>query len=57
MSAATPHRRAREPASDGGIGVIYWIIGGVVVVLVRHRPDHLQRREEGRGGAAEGRRS
>ena len=33
MSAATPTPPPHEPASDGGFGVIYWIIGGVVLVL------------------------
>ena len=32
MSASTPPP-AQEPASDDGLGVIYWILGGVVVVL------------------------
>lgn len=34
MSAATPTPPPQEPASDGGFGVFYWIIGGVVLVLV-----------------------
>ena len=32
MSASTPPP-AQEPASEDGLGVIYWILGGVVVVL------------------------
>ena len=30
MTASTPPA-GQEPASDGGLGVIYWILGGVVV--------------------------
>jgi hypothetical protein len=34
MSGPTPTTPPpHEPESDGGLGVIYWIIGGVVVVL------------------------
>lgn len=33
MTASTP-TPPPEPASDGGLGVIYWIIGAVVLVLV-----------------------
>jgi hypothetical protein len=33
MSGPTPTPPPQEAASDGGLGVIYWIIGGVVVVL------------------------
>jgi hypothetical protein len=33
VTASTP-TPAQEPTSDDGLGVIYWILGGVVVVLL-----------------------